>query len=119
MSYNRERINEVNPDAYIWDDMDDAIVGISNDGRVIYDIYKMECLVYEENKENMTFDEAVEWVDYNVLSAYLGEFTPIHIWTIPNTLDNKVDLVNDELWDHYSGLPSPNWYQYKQELENE
>tara|TARA_B110000503_G_scaffold42576_1_gene69723 strand:- start:720 stop:980 length:261 start_codon:yes stop_codon:yes gene_type:complete len=83
MSYNREKINEVNPDAYIWDDMDDAIVGISNDGRVIYDIYKIECLVYEENKENMTFDEAVEWVDYNVLSAYLGEFTPIHIWTIP------------------------------------
>lgn len=36
-----------------------------------------------------------------------------------NTLDNKVDLVNDELWDHYSGLPSPNWYQYKQELKNE
>jgi hypothetical protein len=43
----------------------------------------MECLVYDENKDNMTFDEAVEWVDYNILSAYLGDFTPIHIWIIP------------------------------------
>ena len=50
MSYNREKINEVNPDAITWDDMDEAIVGISDSGRVIYDIYKMECLVYDENK---------------------------------------------------------------------
>jgi hypothetical protein len=34
-------------------------------------------------KTNMTFEEAVEWVEFNVLSAYLGDFTPIHIWTIP------------------------------------
>jgi hypothetical protein len=39
------------PDTYMWDDMDEAIVGISDDGRVIYDIYKMECLVYDENKD--------------------------------------------------------------------
>ena len=83
MSYNREKIIEANPDTYMWDDMDEAIVGISDDGRVIYDIYKMECLVYNENKTNMTFEEAVEWVEFNVLSAYLGDFTPIHIWTIP------------------------------------
>jgi hypothetical protein len=79
----RESITQINPDAILWDDMDDAIVGISDDGRVVYDIHKMECLVYDGNKDNMAFDEAVDWVDYNILSAHLGEFTPIHTWKIP------------------------------------
>jgi hypothetical protein len=31
----------------------------------------------------------------------------------------KIDLVEAELWDHYSGLPNPSWYQYKKELEDD
>jgi len=27
--------------------------------------------------------------------------------------------IEDELWDYYSGLPNPMWYQQMQELENE
>ena len=32
---------------------------------------------------------------------------------------DKVDLIEEELWDHYSGLPNPAWYQYKKELSDE
>jgi hypothetical protein len=32
---------------------------------------------------------------------------------------SKVDLVEEELWDHYSDLPNPAWYQYKKELNDE
>ena len=32
---------------------------------------------------------------------------------------NEVDLIEEELWDHYSGLPNPSWYQYKKELIDE
>jgi hypothetical protein len=32
---------------------------------------------------------------------------------------NKVNLIDDELWDHYSGLPNPMWYQQIQELKDE
>jgi hypothetical protein len=32
---------------------------------------------------------------------------------------NNVNLVDDELWDYYSGLPNPMWYQYVQELDDE
>ncbi len=32
---------------------------------------------------------------------------------------SKVDLIEEDLWDHYSGLPNPAWYQYKKELEDE
>jgi hypothetical protein len=32
---------------------------------------------------------------------------------------SKVDLIEQDLWDHYSGLPNPSWYQYKKEVEDE
>lgn len=31
----------------------------------------------------------------------------------------KVDLIKEDLWDHYSGLPNPQWYEYKKELEED
>lgn len=34
-------------------------------------------------------------------------------------LMSKVDLIAEELWDHYSGLPNPAWYRYKKELTSE
>jgi hypothetical protein len=32
---------------------------------------------------------------------------------------SEIDLVEEELWDHYSGLPNPLWYQYNKNLKNE
>ena len=32
---------------------------------------------------------------------------------------DNTNIPDDELWDHYSGLPNPAWYQYKKELNNE
>jgi hypothetical protein len=32
---------------------------------------------------------------------------------------SEIDLIEEELWDHYSGLPNLVWYQYKKELEDE
>jgi hypothetical protein len=77
----RAKIAEVNPDAILWDDLDEAIIGIDVDNIVVYDIYKMELEIMKLH--DCTFEEAVEWVDYNILSAYVGEWTPKHIWLIP------------------------------------
>jgi hypothetical protein len=30
-----------------------------------------------------------------------------------------VQLIEDELWDHYSGLPNPMWYQHIAETDEE
>jgi len=32
---------------------------------------------------------------------------------------NNTEEDNDELWDYYSGLPNPMWYQYIKELKDE
>lgn len=54
-----------------------AIVGISDDGRLIYDYQKMvEHLV---TTDGMDYDEACEFIDYNTIGAlpYMGEKRPI------------------------------------------
>ena len=32
---------------------------------------------------------------------------------------NNTQVTDDELWDYYSGLPNPMWYQQVNELEDE
>lgn len=54
-----------------------AIVGVSDDGRVIYDYDKMaQCLM---ETDGMTYEEATEFIDFNTLGAlpYMGEKRPI------------------------------------------
>lgn len=52
-------------------DYEDAIIGISNDGRVIYDYDLMIKFLVE--KENMGIMDAMEWIDYNTLGALPNE----------------------------------------------
>ena len=32
---------------------------------------------------------------------------------------SQINLIEENLWDHYSGLPNPAWYQYKKQLNDE
>ena len=73
----RARISEINSEAIILEDLDSAIIGISECGKVIYSV----SLIYDELvKQGMPLDDVIEYVDYNILYAYLGEFTPIYIY---------------------------------------
>ena len=56
---------------------DDALIGISDDNRAVYDYNKMvEWLV---KTEGFTEEEAMEWIDYNTIRAlpYAGSKAPI------------------------------------------
>lgn len=61
---------------------DDALIGISEDNRAIYDYEKMvEWLV--ANTE-MTEEEAMEWISYNTIRAieYAGSEAPIIMYRL-------------------------------------
>lgn len=61
---------------------DDALIGVSQDGRAIYDYDKMvEWLVKEEE---WSVEEAMEWIDYNTIRAlpYMGEGAPIIMYPL-------------------------------------
>lgn len=77
---NRQKIATLCEESIVWDGMDDAIIGISDGMRVVYDIHKMQDILMERDK--MTHDEAMEYIEYNITSAHVGEFTPIHIYNI-------------------------------------
>jgi hypothetical protein len=45
--------------------------------RLVYDINKMRTILVERDK--MTFEEAMDFLDHNVLGTYVGEQTPIYV----------------------------------------
>ena len=77
-----DQLHEMYPDLELLqaDGFDDAIIGIEPlSGKVIYDIDKMVIVL---NHEGLSSEEAIEYLDYNVLNAYVGENTPIYIQTL-------------------------------------
>ena len=71
-------IGEHNPKALFADGHDDAIMGYSSDGKVIYSVNQiMETLV---ERDGMTPDEAIEFFNFNIECAYVGEYTPIYMY---------------------------------------
>ena len=77
----REEIADINPDALMCDGFDDAIIGIAeriNLGPVVaYDVDKMIDIMVQ--RDGMTHEEAIEFFDYNIIGAWMGEFTPVFI----------------------------------------
>ena len=66
-------------DVIIFSDFsyDDALIGVSEDGRAVYDYDKMVAWLMET--EDWSQDEAIEWIEYNTIRAlpYLGDLAPI------------------------------------------
>ena len=66
------------PDAVLWDNLDAAIVGIAErDGLAVavYDYDRMIAVFMD--REGWTAEEAAEWVDFNIVGAYVGPGTPL------------------------------------------
>lgn len=69
-------------DTIIMDDYDEALVGVSEEGRAIYDYYLMlDCLA---KRDGMTHEEAAEWIDYNTIRSlpYMGAMAPIILYPL-------------------------------------
>ena len=81
---NREKLCDAGyEDSIVFEnpDYDSAIVGVDEDGRVVYDFNRMvECLV----KDGMTCEEAIEFIEYNTIRAlpYAGEGAPIIMYSL-------------------------------------
>jgi len=75
---------EVNPEALLCDGFDDAIIGMAeriNLGPVIaYDVDIMMDIMMK--RDGMTYEEAFEFFNFNIIGAWMGDHTPIFITTI-------------------------------------
>jgi formylmethanofuran dehydrogenase subunit E len=69
------------------DGFDEALVGCTYGANVVavYDINKMiEVLV----AEGMEYDDAVEFIEYNIVGAYMGEKTPQYVNFVTQEIHN-------------------------------
>jgi len=75
---------------------DDAIIGFTElwgkEGYIlVYDVSKMFQILMD--RDGMTSEEALEYFEYNIQGAYVGEDTPIYVW--PGTLEDIEQLLEE------------------------
>ena len=75
----KEDIADINPDALLADGLDDAIIGFGHQCGsppvVIYDYDRCVEIFMRDN--NWDHEDAMEWMQFNVIGAYVGPGTPI------------------------------------------
>jgi hypothetical protein len=74
----KETIASHNPEAMFADGYDDALMGYSSDGKAIYNADTILATLVD--RDGMTPDEAIEFFDFNIAGAYVGEYTPIYMY---------------------------------------
>ena len=76
-------ISEMSPEALLCDGFDEAIIGLGTrigmELVVAYDVEKIIGILMD--RDGMNYEEAVEYYDFNIVGAWMGEFTPIFITT--------------------------------------
>jgi hypothetical protein len=83
------------------DGFDDCIIGILNIDdvpRVVYDKYAMVNVMRIEDTD-LSYDDAVDFLSYNVWGAYLGEATPIYMYTFDGNGEQKKTEAIDFYYD--------------------
>ena len=72
-----EEVKELHPDSLKADGFDKAIIGYTTQGLIVYEVDKMiEILV---TRDGISHLDALEYLDFNVFGAYLGDKTPIYM----------------------------------------
>ena len=74
-----EEVEEVEEEIIIYDEFEDAIIGLADrfgmDTSVAYDYDKVIKILMED----MSYEEAVEYFDFNVIGGWVGDSTPVFI----------------------------------------
>ena len=83
---NRKDIEELygddEPDILFADGFDPAISGVVWDGERTRVVYETESILEILTvRDGMTYEEAVEYFDYNIAGSHMGEYTPLYLET--------------------------------------
>lgn len=81
----QEFLKELNPECLTCDDFDEAIIGYvercGSPPLVCYDAEKMAEIFMRDNK--CSYEEAMEYLNFNTFGAYVGEHTPMFFYKFP------------------------------------
>jgi hypothetical protein len=77
----RSFIGDINEQALFADGFDDAIIGYDAIGfRVVYDYDKYLKVLME--RDGISYPEAHEFMEFNVVGAFVGDFTPLFLHSL-------------------------------------
>ena len=65
-------------EALVAKEFEAALIGYTNGANLVA-VYDYELCVHILMEDNMTFEQALEYMEYNVVGGYVGEKTPIFI----------------------------------------
>ena len=74
----KESIVSANEEAMLVDGHDDALAGYDTQGRAIYFVDAIIGRLMQ--RDGMAQEEAIEFFDFNIAGAYVGEYTPIYMY---------------------------------------
>ena len=76
----KEQIADLNPESLFADGFENALLGYdANSFCAVYDYDK--CMTVLIDRDRMSYEEAHEYMEFNVVTAYVGDFTPSFIHT--------------------------------------
>ena len=82
----REKLSDIYGKELIFaDGFDDAIIGVAcgfDSQRVVYCYTSMIETMMKENE--VSYEDALDWIEYNTLGSYVGKNTPIYVMGIDN-----------------------------------
>lgn len=83
MAFNKDKRLELEEDTIVFDNpnFDNSIIGVTTDGKAVYDYDKMVAELMED--DDISEQEAIDFIDYNTIRAipYAGEMAPVIMFT--------------------------------------
>ena len=83
MAFNKDKRLELEEDTIVFDNpnFDNSIIGITTDGKAVYDYDKMVAELMED--DNISEQEAIDFIEYNTIRAipYAGEMAPVIMYS--------------------------------------
>jgi len=74
-----DQVTILNPMAIVLDGLDEAVIGITSDEKPVL-VYGMEkCIETVMKTNDMKYNDAYEWLEYNSFHTYYGDYSPIFI----------------------------------------
>ena len=80
----KQHLENIGQSALLMDGFDEALIGFSQRiNEPLLAVYKWQRMVQIlKNRDKMTYEDAVEYIEYNCIGAWIGEQTPIIVMPI-------------------------------------
>ena len=75
----RERLSLQNPQMMFMDGFDNCLIGTVMLGTKVVACYDVALVIKQHMSDGMTEDEAWEYFEFNQLSAYVGDNSPVFL----------------------------------------